>query len=133
MTSSEDYSGDTIPEIKSDAYTISGEIDDPDWTFPSENHEQTIDSLTAQIDWLKRQVENLKAYKDIALDARNSLDSIADNTKNALGCWTGGSHESYRKLVQLDAQAQGFKEVCHRKMDKAASGTSRELRSQRAK
>ena len=97
MTSSEDYSGDAIPEIKSDAYAISGqtlfsveaygkkwyergveaglaqatgEIDDLDWTFPSENHEVTIDSLTAQIDGLKRQVENLKAYKDIALDAR---------------------------------------------------------------
>ena len=97
MTSSKDYSGDAIPEIKSDAHAISGqtlfsveeygkewyergvkaglaqatgEIDDLDWTFASENHEKTIDSLTAQIDSFKRQVENLKTYKNIALDAR---------------------------------------------------------------
>jgi len=97
MTSPEDYSGDEIPEIKSDAYAISGqtlfsveeygkkwyergveaglaqatgEIEDLDWAFPSESHEETINSLAAKNNQLKRQVEELKAYKDIAVYAR---------------------------------------------------------------
>lgn len=97
MTSTEDYSGDEIPEIKSDAYAISGqtlfsveeygkkwyergieaglaqatgEIEDIDWTFRSESHEETINSLAAENDKLKRQVEEMKAYKDIAVYAR---------------------------------------------------------------
>ncbi|KAJ4128042.1 hypothetical protein NW768_008326 [Fusarium equiseti] len=147
MSSFEDYSGDVIPEIKTDAYTISGqtlfsveaygkkwyergveaglaqatgEIGDLDWTFPSESHEETTNSLAAENDELKRQVKEMKVYKDIALYAQNSLGNIALNTANLLSVWNGGSCELYRKLLELDAQTQAAKEECHRKMDKVS-------------
>jgi len=56
----------------------------------------------------------------LILPTGSSLDIMADNTKNLLGFWNRGSYESYRKLVELDAQTQGYKEECHRKMDKAS-------------
>ena len=85
MGSSEDYSGDDIPEIKSEAHAISGqtlfsveeygkkwyergveaglaqateEAEGIGFAFASEDHQETIDSLTAENDELKRQVKN---------------------------------------------------------------------------
>lgn len=51
---------------------------------------------------------------------RKFARNLAVNTANLLGFWNGGSYELYRKMLELDAQTQGSKEECHRKMDKAS-------------
>ncbi|KAH7184998.1 uncharacterized protein B0J16DRAFT_398626 [Fusarium flagelliforme] len=148
MTSSEDYSGDGIPEIKSDAYAISGqtlfsveeygkkwyergveagltqatdEAGELASAALSENEGEIIDELGRQVEELERQVEKLEAYKDVAIYAQNLLENIAVNTANLSKFWNGdASYELYRKILELDAQSQASKEEYHRKMDKAS-------------